>query len=85
MKTFKAAANISYHIPLVGAAVIPYHDNRSPKMLQEVAQELAYFGLLDILLVKSKIEAESASFGADRYARDDADSVAKLMMANYWG
>lgn len=85
MKAFKTAAQIPYHIPLMGAAVIPNHNHRSPKMLEKMAQEFTYFSLLDILLLQAKVKAEAVSFGAERQTRDNADSMAKLLVSDNGG
>ena len=85
MKTFKPAAHVSYHVPFMGAAVIPHYGDRSPKMLEKMTQESVYFGLLDVLFMQGEIKTESVSFGADRYARNDADSMAKVMIFKYRG
>ena len=41
MKTFKPAAHVSYHVPFMGAAVIPHYGDRPSEMLEEMTQESA--------------------------------------------
>ncbi len=81
-KTGQAPTQLSDRLAFVYAGVVPYDDDRTPEMLQQVAQELADLGVFDVSLVQGVVQAESPALGADRQAGYDRDAMAKLMMVN---
>lgn len=63
---------------LVDLAVVPQHDNGAAQVPQQVAEEGADVGLVDVRGLHAVVEAKVAAARADRDAGDDGQLVAAL-------
>lgn len=77
----KAAAEFPNRFTSVLSKVIPDDEHVSSQMAQEVAEELADLGVLDVLAVELDIEADAAALRTDRNAGDGGDTVVPILMS----
>jgi len=72
------AAHRTDRIPFVNASVVPHQHDRPAEMAEQLAQEGADLGVLDVLRMEGVVEAQATAAGTHRDARDDGDSIAPL-------
>jgi len=65
----------------VDLGAVPDKDHGAAEMAQQVPQEGADLGMLDVLGREQEVEAVAATAGADREAGDDRDALAALAVA----
>jgi hypothetical protein len=75
VKSRKAATEVADRFAFVRFAVVPNHDDVAAQMTKQVAQELAHFGLLDVLAVQLTIQPKPATRGTDGNRGNGGDLV----------
>jgi len=73
-------------LPLVRGGIVQQHNERSPKMPQQLTQESADFLLPEVVKKKEVVETQPMALGAHRNSGNDRDLVApSLAMAKNGG
>ncbi len=85
MKARKTIPQDPDRFPLVDRSVVPEQEDRTSQMTQEITQELAHLGVLDVLRMQMEVESKATTAWADRDPGDDGDPVSPLPMANHRG
>lgn len=78
----EAAAQGADGFALVGFAIVPDHEEVAAKVPQQMTQEMADFGLLDVLAMKLGIQPEPAALRADRHRGNARDPVVLVDVAD---
>jgi hypothetical protein len=68
----------------VGLAIVPEHNDVAPQVAEQVTQELADLGLLDVLAVKPAVQPQPAARGADGHGGNGRDPVVLVAVADDW-
>jgi len=79
VKARKATAQGADRFPFVDRSAIPDQQDRTSQMTEEVTQELAHLGMLDVLQMETEVESKVTA----RTDRDPGDPVPPLPMANH--
>ena len=90
LKARKTTTQGADRFPLVDRSVVPDQEDRTSQMTEEVTQELAHLGMLDVLQMETEVESKVTTAWTDRDPGDHRDAVSPLPMANHrcactWG
>ena len=83
VKARKATTQGADRFPLVDRSVVPDQEDRTSQMPEEVTQELAHLGMLDVLQMETEVESKVTTAWTDRDPGDDGDPVSPLPMVNH--
>lgn len=75
------ATEVADHLATVNPAVVPQDDHRPPQMTEQVAEEGADLGVVDVGGVEPVVEAYMLAPRTDRHAGDHGDLVVPLPAA----
>jgi len=76
-------AQLANRLALVRAPVVPDHNHGARQMAQQMAQEVADLGLLDVFFMQLIKQTDVLALGTDREAADHRNALVLLMMAHH--
>ena len=82
MQSREVATEFTNGLTFVGLAIIPNDDHWAAQMTKQMSQELAHFGLLDVLAVKPAIQSETSTRRTDRHRGNGGDLVVLEAVVN---
>ena len=65
LKPRKTTAESPDHLPLVDRSAVPDQEDRASQMAEEVTQELAHLGMLDVLRMETEVEPKVTTAWTD--------------------
>jgi len=80
MKATVATTELSDRFALVRLAIVPHDDEVAAEVAEQVAQELAGLGLLDVLTMQLEIQADAPAVGTDGEGRDGRNLVVLVVI-----
>lgn len=83
VKARKATAQGADRFSLVDRSAVPDQEDRTSQMTEEVPQERAHLGMLNVLQMETEVESKVTTAWTDRDPGDDGDPVSPLPMANH--
>ena len=83
VKARKTITESPDRLPLVDRSAVPDQEDRTSQMAEEVTQELAHLGMLDVLRMETEVESKVTTARTDRDPGNDGDPVSPLPMANH--
>src|SRR5882724_9833154 len=80
MQPWILTAEVAQTPGVVNRGAIPYHDDVTAQMTQQIPQKVVDLVLRDVLRVHTEIQTESAAIRADRQTADHRDPVATVVV-----
>ena len=77
-----AVAELSDRRALVDRRVVQQHDNVTPQVTQEMAEEGADVGLADVVAVAAEVEPDAVAHGTDRKPGDDGETIVAIAVVD---
>ena len=85
MEPGEGTAHGTDRVSLVDRAAIPEQDDGSSEMAEQMAQEGADLGVLDVLRVEAVVQTETTAAGTHGDARDHGDPIVPLVVVKKRG